>query len=271
MEDDHMKKIAFFDIDETMVNVPKGMMEPSKETIRVLSEFQNQGNYIVVATARGAKPKTIDMIHFDGHIFCDGHYIEFQDKVLVDNLFESDTLKALHDLFKVHNGEYFFSGVHGEWVSDLESEIILKHHEKYQGTRKWPARLYEPWTFEDVQANVVTGVFSTVADMLTCKKQLPADWEIVAYEDPTSIRMDIHLPGFTKGSACEYVIEKIGLDRNNGYAFGDGINDLEMLKNIKHGIAMGNALEEVQAVASDVTDTVDNDGIAKAFKKYFNI
>ena len=46
-------KIAFFDIDGTLVNVPNGMLHPTDETIRVLNEFKNQGNKIVIATARG--------------------------------------------------------------------------------------------------------------------------------------------------------------------------------------------------------------------------
>ena len=45
-------KIAFFDIDGTLVNVPNGMLHPTDETIRVLNEFKNQGNKIVIATAR---------------------------------------------------------------------------------------------------------------------------------------------------------------------------------------------------------------------------
>ena len=53
--------------------------------------------------------------------------------------------------------------------------------------------------------------------------------------------------------------------------FGDGHNDKEMLTLVKHGIAMGNAIEELKKVASEVTDTVDNDGIAKAFEKHFDI
>ena len=44
-----------------------------------------------------------------------------------------------------------------------------------------------------------------------------------------------------------------------------------ILKLVGHGIAMGNAIEEIKEIADDITDTVDNDGISKAFKKYFNI
>lgn len=48
-------------------------------------------------------------------------------------------------------------------------------------------------------------------------------------------------------------------------------NDMEMLQLVGHGMAMGNALKHIKEIASDITDMVDNEGIAKAFKKYFNI
>lgn len=83
--------------------------------------------------------------------------------------------------------------------------------------------------------------------------------------------MDVYREGFTKGTACEYLYKKLEIKKENSYAFGDGINDKEMLELVGHGIAMGNGLEEIKKIAHYVTDTVDNDGIAKAFKRYFNI
>ena len=50
-----MTKIAFFDVDGTMINVPHQLLKPTDKTIRALKEFQKQGNYIVVASARGVK------------------------------------------------------------------------------------------------------------------------------------------------------------------------------------------------------------------------
>ena len=47
-------------------------------------------------------------------------------------------------------------------------------------------------------------------------------------------------------------------------AFGDGDNDIEMLKYVQIGVAMGNAGCEVKADADYITDSVDNDGIMKA-------
>ena len=44
-------------------------------------------------------------------------------------------------------------------------------------------------------------------------------------------------------------------------AFGDGNNDIEMLKSVGHGVAMANASEEVKAIADDVCGDVAEDGI----------
>ena len=63
----------------------------------------------------------------------------------------------------------------------------------------------------------------------------------------------------------------MSIEYENTYAFGDGINDVEMLQLVQHGIAMGNAIDELKKVASEITDTVDHDGIAKTFEKYFEI
>ena len=43
------EKIAFFDVDGTMINVPHQLLKPTDKTIHALKEFQKQGNYIVVA------------------------------------------------------------------------------------------------------------------------------------------------------------------------------------------------------------------------------
>ena len=51
-------------------------------------------------------------------------------------------------------------------------------------------------------------------------------------------------------------------------AFGDGENDMDMLRFAGVGVAMGNACDAVKAAADYVTDTVDNDGIEKALRHF---
>ena len=53
-------------------------------------------------------------------------------------------------------------------------------------------------------------------------------------------------------------------------AFGDGGNDIAMLKHAGVGVAMGNASDEVKACADMVTDSVDDDGVAKALAPFLS-
>jgi hydroxymethylpyrimidine pyrophosphatase-like HAD family hydrolase len=46
-------------------------------------------------------------------------------------------------------------------------------------------------------------------------------------------------------------------------AFGDDLNDIDLLRYAGYGVAMENALDEVKAVADYICDTNDNDGVAK--------
>jgi len=51
-------------------------------------------------------------------------------------------------------------------------------------------------------------------------------------------------------------------------SFGDDYNDIEMIRNSGTGVAMGNAIDEVKQVADAITDTNDNDGVAKYIEEF---
>jgi hydroxymethylpyrimidine pyrophosphatase-like HAD family hydrolase len=74
--------------------------------------------------------------------------------------------------------------------------------------------------------------------------------------------------GVHKGSALEKVSAYHGFDLADTIAFGDSDNDRAMIQCAGLGVAMGNADPSLKAIAGDVVDSVENDGLAKAFKKY---
>jgi Cof subfamily protein (haloacid dehalogenase superfamily) len=73
---------------------------------------------------------------------------------------------------------------------------------------------------------------------------------------------DVH-----KASAVELVARHFGLSLADVIAFGDGENDLTMIREAGIGVAMGNAVSGVKAVAKLVTNSNDEDGIAFALKE----
>ncbi|UXM91855.1 HAD family hydrolase [Paenarthrobacter sp. JL.01a] len=84
----------------------------------------------------------------------------------------------------------------------------------------------------------------------------------VTYSVGWTAWLDIAAEGVTKASALEALRRRLGADRANTVAVGDGRNDIEMLTWAGRGIAMGQAPDEVLAVADEVTASVLDDGAA---------
>ena len=74
--------------------------------------------------------------------------------------------------------------------------------------------------------------------------------------------------GSNKGSALKDLAEKLGIKREEVMAIGDGNNDVEMLEYAGVSVAMGNSTELARKAAKYVTDTNENDGVAKAIRKF---
>lgn len=75
--------------------------------------------------------------------------------------------------------------------------------------------------------------------------------------------MEIMPKGVSKASAIKRIVERLGLTMDDVMAFGDAQNDIQMIKEVGIGVAMGNAMDEVKAVADYVCDTNENNGIGK--------
>ncbi|MGX7125488.1 Cof-type HAD-IIB family hydrolase [Enterococcus viikkiensis] len=74
--------------------------------------------------------------------------------------------------------------------------------------------------------------------------------------------------GIDKAKALNTVFPALGIHSYNMIAFGDGQNDRTIIEYAGIGVAMGNAVEELKAVADDVTLSCDEDGIAAGLANY---
>ena len=77
--------------------------------------------------------------------------------------------------------------------------------------------------------------------------------------------------GIDKALSLSVLLENIGMTREEVIAIGDGYNDLSMIKFAGMGVAMGNAQEPVKKAADYITLTNDEDGVAEAIERIFNV
>ena len=81
--------------------------------------------------------------------------------------------------------------------------------------------------------------------------------------------LDIAPEGVSKASGLAEIAGILGVQQADVLAIGDGRNDIEMLEWAGRGVAMGQAPDEVKAIADDVAETVDNDGAALEINRWF--
>jgi hydroxymethylpyrimidine pyrophosphatase-like HAD family hydrolase len=81
--------------------------------------------------------------------------------------------------------------------------------------------------------------------------------------------LDLAPEGVSKASGLAEVADRLGIDRADVLAIGDGRNDIEMLEWAGRGVAMGQAPDEVKEIADDVTAHVNEDGAALELDRWF--
>lgn len=79
---------------------------------------------------------------------------------------------------------------------------------------------------------------------------------------------EITLKEARKADGVRFMTERLGVNIEDTYSFGDTRGDISMIKYCGTGVAMGNAEKELKEVADFVADTIENDGLYKAFEKF---
>ena len=80
--------------------------------------------------------------------------------------------------------------------------------------------------------------------------------------------LEINTKGVSKGSGVEKLGEYYGIKREEIICIGDNDNDISMIKYAGLGIAMKNGSDEVKRISNYVTDSNDEEGVAKAVEKF---
>ena len=76
------------------------------------------------------------------------------------------------------------------------------------------------------------------------------------------------LKGHSKAKGMQTLLAHLGISREDTMAIGDSTNDLPMFRLARHSVCLGNGMEELKAQAEFVTDSVLEDGVAKALARF---
>ena len=100
------------------------------------------------------------------------------------------------------------------------------------------------------------------ATLAAIRREVAAKFPAIVTTGSTWNNLEFNISTAHKGRALERLAAHLGFELADCAAFGDGLNDLTMVKAAGLGVAMGNAVAEVKAVAKAIAPTNDEDGVA---------
>ena len=118
----------------------------------------------------------------------------------------------------------------------------------------------------DVQKIMLFARDPAVRDQIA--SELPTHFDNLAISTSTFNNLEINTASAHKGRALERFAEHFGWTLANCMSFGDGLNDLSMVRMAGIGVAMANAAPEVLSAADYVTLSNDADGVAAALRHF---
>lgn len=275
------KKIAFFDVDGTLVGESG---KPTPETVIVIRDFKSHGNLVFVCTGR-SRPEILPeimAIGFDGIIGAGGGYILVGDEVIHHHTMPEQDVREMIDFFQDNGIEYYLesnSGLFGSEQYEAKiNETILEYvaYDKQKAEaltekNKWFNQLIDSFKAQVIDYRDINKIsfINNTYDFQAISHRFGHKFEIfhmtVLFFGKES--GEIAVKGNDKATAINIVLDKLNLTKFDAVSFGDANNDLAMFRACGYNIAMGNATDELKAAADEVTASVDDDGIAKSLIK----
>lgn len=253
-----MVKAIFFDIDGTLVSFDTHQIPQS--TFDALYQLKDNGVKLFIATGRGKDG--LDVLHdfpFDGYITLNGQYCYCDEGLIYENTIKEDDLHILLNYLDKHPAPCGFTLENDKIFNFRDARVDEVH--KITLNDDHPAgdcsqipfqKIYQCMCFID--ENKEKELMSVMTNSISSR------WH--------PLFCDISPIGGTKQNGIDKFLDYYQIDLKETMAFGDGGNDIPMLKHVAIAIAMGNANDEVKAVADQICDTVENDGIKKTLEYY---
>lgn len=252
-------KALFFDIDGTLIDIKTHRIPES--TTAALRKAHELGHKFFIATGRShtivelpGLPKDV----IDGYVTLNGAVCIVGDTPVSLVKIPAETVKALSDVCIRRHWTCLFITIDGMKVANGD-ERFEEGFVHYFGLDPIPSADFASVQDEDVYQ--MTVFFSEDAET-ELKPQFPG----LEFNRWFPTFADITCKGVDKAMGIEVMAEHFGIDLADTVAFGDGGNDIHMLRKAGTGVAMGNASDEVKSNADYVTSDVDDNGIYKALK-----
>lgn len=271
-----MQRAIFLDVDGTLISHSGEIPDSARAAVQ---EARANGHLVFLATGRS--PVSLwDELHeigFDGAITGAGAHVEVGGEVLANSAMTAEQVTHVAAFFDAHDVAYVLESVDGLIGSTAMADRIRRvlvealgpeGPPEEPGSRRFLRGIHLDADPLSMPVHKV-GIFDSPLSLDAIRGGLGEDYVVI----PATVSAlgenagELAPRGVHKALGIEAVCAHLGIDPADTVAFGDGMNDLEMLAYAGVGVAMGGAPQPVIDAADTQTGAPDEDGLSEAFAR----
>lgn len=286
-----MIKLIASDMDGTLLNDDHMISEGNLKAIR---KAQEMGRHFTIVTGRdyGAVKSYLEECDLKCEcILSNGaEYRDVNGNVIESVYMNKDSVKIVFDILNEAGLCIQLMTNHGSYVSNKESdkkaiidrfklfnpkmneEEVAEFVEKFHEER---GMKYIDDVYEILESNVEILKIVTFDNdeklIANLKDKLKESTNDLAVASTFSNDIEISDIKAQKGLILAKTIKKMGIDKSEVIVLGDSFNDYSMFTEFENSYAMENAIPEIKEIAKYITDSNNNDGVAKAIYKSLEV
>ena len=244
------------DIDGTLV---AALSRPTPQVRQGVRQARALGNLVFLCTGRNLPIIGPDILEigFDGIVASAGGYVSVGDQVLFDSLLPEEVVQG------IDTDPQMEALLRSASPDPCNSELIRMQKEIETGIAIQP---YERYPRRGAYKLCFTSI--SLKPVEEARNFLGNRFEFVVHPYGNSTRCfngEIIPRGIDKGKGIELVCRHFGASLKDTVAFGDSMNDAAMLARAGLSVAMGNACDELKAMADIICEDVAHDGVYREF------
>ncbi len=256
-----MIKAIAFDYDGTLTDLPTGALIESG--VKALNQCQKQGIKLILCTGRQAQyaPLIEGKLKTDYRVGCSGGQICDENlNTLVSFTISLETYDKINQYCLENQISLFWKFEDGCYFYTPQDDLVTSN--------KAIAEMQIRQIDGNDRLPISGSCFVNKKQVKDLVKKFSKEVQIT---DGGFHNVDFDVLGVNKATGLKKVAEIMGIQMDEIMAFGDGVNDIEMIKAAGIGVAMGSGVPPLKEAADYVTDSPKENGIYNALKHFWLI
>ena len=252
-------KLLFLDIDGTILMPDHTYSDSTKKAI---SQLKDLGMEVFIATGRPLHEiKELGQeLNVDSFIAYNGAFAIYNNQTIVDEPIDALQVQQFIEIARENNHEMVLYANGKNYYTSLDHPLVTNFIETFQLRHNV---LYTNEVSDQILGVTLMNISPSQKVLYECDKNIHLSQVNV---EGNKHAYDIIRNNVNKGEAVKKLLQRLNIKREQSIAFGDGMNDKEMLQAVGEGFAMANAHPELFDYAKYRTTSVSDSGIFNGLK-----